>query len=75
MTETYSRCRQEAEIAFGKTQSEFFARGQASNAAKTATQLRDEKTQRLRKARQAQEWNEQESITKMLISKPSHKAK
>jgi hypothetical protein len=55
MTETYSRSRQQAEIAFGREQTEFFARGQAMNALDSIAQARDEKTLRLREARKAQE--------------------
>jgi hypothetical protein len=55
MTETYSKSRQQAEIAFGKTQTEFFARGQAVEALDLIAQARDEKTLRLREARKAKE--------------------
>lgn len=55
MTETYSRSRRQAEIAFGKEQTEFFARGQAVQALDAVAQARDEKTLRLREARKAKE--------------------
>lgn len=55
MAETYSRSRQQAEIAFGKEQTEFFARGQAMNALDSIAQAREEKTLRLREARKAKE--------------------
>lgn len=54
-TETYSRSRQQAEVAFGKTQTEFFARGQATEVLDTIAEARDEKTRRLRAARKARD--------------------
>lgn len=58
MTETHSRSRQEAEIAFGKTRTEFFARGQATEVLDDIAAARDEKTRRLREARKAKEMAE-----------------
>jgi hypothetical protein len=55
MTDSYSRSRQQAEVAFGKVQTEFFARGQALDALDSIAQARDEKTLRLREARKAKE--------------------
>ncbi len=55
MTEQYSKPRQQAEIAFGKTQSQFFARGQALEELDSIAVARDEKTVRLRAARLAKE--------------------
>ena len=55
MTQSRSSSRQQAEIAFGKTQTEFFARGKAIEALDTIAQARDEKTARLREARKAKE--------------------
>ena len=55
MMETYSKSRQQAEISFGRTQTEFFAKGQAADALDTIAQAREEKTQRLREARKARE--------------------
>lgn len=55
MTETHSMARQQAEIAFGKEQTEFFARGQAMDALDSIAQARDAKTARLREARKARE--------------------
>ena len=51
MAEQYSKSRQQAEIAFGKAQSQFFARGQAFEELDSITAARNEKTQRLREAR------------------------
>lgn len=55
MTENYSKPRQQAEIAFGKTQSQFFARERAFEELDTIVIAREEKTQRLREARLAKE--------------------
>jgi hypothetical protein len=55
MSEHYSKSRQQAEIAFGKTQSQFFARGQAFEELDSITAARNEKTARLREARLAKE--------------------
>lgn len=55
MTRIHSRSRQQAEVAFGKTQTEFFARGQAMAAPDSSALARDEKTSRLREARKAKE--------------------
>lgn len=69
MAEQYSKPRQQAEIAFGKTQSQFFARGQAFEELDSITAARNEKTQRLREARLAKE--AQDSIA--VASKPAPK--
>lgn len=55
MTQTYSKSRQQAEIAFGATQSNFFAKGHAVEELISIAQARDEKTIRLREARLAKE--------------------
>lgn len=55
MTKIHSRSRQQAEAAFGKIQTEFFARGQAMGALDSIALARDEKTARLREARKAKE--------------------
>lgn len=69
MTETYSRSRQQAEIAFGKEQTEFFARGQAVQALDAVAQARDEKTLRLREARKAKELLDRLSATTPITRK------
>jgi hypothetical protein len=61
MTDTYSKSRQQAEVAFGKIQTEFFARGHALDALDTIAQARDEKTKRLREARKAKEFADRAS--------------
>ncbi|MBP0583044.1 hypothetical protein J8I29_27205 [Labrys sp. LIt4] len=53
MTESYSKPRQQAEIAFGKTQSQSFARKRAFEELNSIVVARDEKTSRLREARLA----------------------
>ena len=55
MTETRSKSRQQAEIAFGHTQSQFFARAHAVEEMDSIVQAREAKTQRLREARPAKE--------------------
>lgn len=55
MTQTYSKSRQQAEIAFGNAQSQFFARNEAVEEADFAEQALRDKTARLRAARLARE--------------------
>ena len=55
MEETYSKSRQQAEIAFGAAQSQFFARGHAVEELESIVTMRDDKTIRLRAARLAKE--------------------
>lgn len=52
---TQSKSRQQAEIAFDRVQSQFFARGQAVEELQTEEQTRQAKTQRLREARLARD--------------------
>lgn len=74
MTQTHSNSRQQAKIAFGKTQTEFFARGQATEVLDTIAQARDEKTARLREARKAKELAERLSGTTIGNAKRARKA-
>ena len=74
MTETYSRSRQQAEIAFGREQTEFFARGQALETLDSIAQARDEKTLRLREARKAKELIDRMSATPGAARKHAKKA-
>lgn len=53
MNQNYSKSRQQAEIAFGKAQSQFLARENALEALDTQALARDAKTIRLREARLA----------------------
>ncbi|WP_426128676.1 hypothetical protein [Pararhizobium sp. PWRC1-1] len=55
MTETHSKSRQQAEIAFGATQSQFFAKGHAVEEMNSIVEAREDKTMRLREARLAKE--------------------
>ncbi|MBB4009720.1 hypothetical protein [Allorhizobium taibaishanense] len=55
MTEIYSKSRQQAEIAFGKEQSQFFAKARAAEEQDSIAMARNEKTSRLREARLAKE--------------------
>ena len=74
MTQTHSKSRQQAEIAFGKTQTEFFARGQAMDALDSIAQARDEKTSRLREARRAKELTDRLSATSAPVGKHAERA-
>jgi hypothetical protein len=55
MTQTYSRARQEAEIAFARAQSAFLARESAVRQRDATADARKENTLALRKARLAKE--------------------
>lgn len=55
MTESYSRLRQQAEIAFGKTQTPRTARDRAFDEIDAIKLAEEEKTLRLREARLARE--------------------
>jgi hypothetical protein len=55
MSQTYSKSRERAEIAFADTQSQFFARNRASEELDAIVQAREDKTARLREARLAKE--------------------
>ncbi|GGB54600.1 hypothetical protein GCM10011316_28310 [Roseibium aquae] len=55
MTENHSKHRQQAEVAFGKTQSQLFERQRAIEDLNSIVIARNEKTQRLREARLAKE--------------------
>lgn len=55
MTQTHSKSRQQAEIAFGKAQSQFHARERAVEERDSIVVAREEKTLRLREARLARE--------------------
>ncbi len=73
MTQTQSRSRQQAEMAFADAQSEFFARGRAVDELDSIAQAREEKTLRLRTLRLAKETEAQTRATAALISKRNHK--
>ena len=74
MMETYSKSRQQAEIAFGRTQTEFFPKGRAAEALDTIARARDEKTRRLREARKARELADETSAVIATARKHSKRA-
>lgn len=55
MTEQYSKSRQQAELSFSATQTQFFAKNNALEELSSINLARDEKTMRLRAARLAKE--------------------
>ena len=74
MTETYSKPRQQAELAFTRAQSDFLARDRALEEVDAVTMARDEKTRRLREARLAKESETRTAVTAALQAKRSRKA-
>lgn len=74
MTQTYSKHRQNAEIAFSQEQSQFFARGHVVEEMDFIVQARNTKTMRLREARLAKEAQEIERVAASLAAKCAHKA-
>lgn len=69
MTQTYSKSRQQAEVAFGNVQSQFFGRGNAVEEHDVTTQARDDKTARLREARLAKEQLDRSNAVAALATK------
>ena len=69
MTETYSKSRQQAEIAFGNVQTQFFAKAKAVEELESIAQSREAKTLRLREARVAKELLDRASATAALLAK------
>jgi hypothetical protein len=69
MTQNFSKSRQQAEAAFGRTQTEFFARGRAVEELDSIVEARDAKTSRLREARMAKEAQAQAAAPKTLGSR------
>jgi len=69
MSQTYSKSRQTAEIAFAHAQSQFFARNSAVEELDSLVLAREEKNRRLREARLAKELNDREAATASLIAK------
>lgn len=74
MTETLSKPRQTADIAFGKAQSQFIARERAFEEIHSIVAERDEKTLRLREARLAKERLDQATPPAKSPSKRTRKA-
>ncbi|AYG70098.1 MULTISPECIES: hypothetical protein [unclassified Rhizobium] len=71
MTEIYSKSRQQAEIAFGNLQTEFFSKNNALEELESVAQARDAKTLRLREARLAKELADRASATPALRARRS----
>lgn len=69
MTQTHSKSREKAEIAFSNAQSQFFARNSAVEELDSIVLAREEKTRRLREARLAKELNDREAATVSLLAK------
>lgn len=69
MTQTHSKSRQQAEIAFGNVQSHFFARNSAVEELDSLTRSREEKTLRLREARLAKEVHDRATATASLLAR------
>ncbi|SCB57692.1 hypothetical protein GA0061105_103149 [Rhizobium aethiopicum] len=69
MTQTFSKSRRRAELAFGKVQSQFFAKNKAVEERESDAESLQAKTLRLREARLAKERNDQASATSALIAK------
>jgi hypothetical protein len=69
MTQTYSRSRQRAEIAFGDVQKQFFAKDRAIEELDSIILAREAKTLRLRGARLAKEAQDRASATSRLLAK------
>ncbi|MBX5220493.1 hypothetical protein HJC04_09255 [Rhizobium sp. NLR8a] len=69
MTETYSKSRQRAEIAFGNIQSQFFAKNKAMEELESHAQSQQAKTMRLREARLAKQRDARASALSALLAK------
>jgi hypothetical protein len=68
MTQTHSRSRQQAEIAFSQTQTRFFAKDRAVDELDSIVLAREAKTLRLREARLANELEARTRATSALIN-------
>ena len=66
---TYTKSRQQAEIAFENVQTQFFAKDKAAEELHSIVQSREAKTLRLREARLAKETEARISATAALIAK------
>jgi hypothetical protein len=71
MTQTHSKLRQQAEIAFGQTQNQFFAKDRAAEELDYVAQARAAKTLRLREARLSYEAERLATITLAIAAKRS----
>ncbi|WLD96344.1 hypothetical protein PX860_12420 [Agrobacterium leguminum] len=73
MSQTPSKSRQTAEIAFANAQSQFFARNSAVDELDSLVLAREEKTRRLRSARLAKELKDRQTATVALLAKRGRK--
>ncbi|WP_296074634.1 hypothetical protein [uncultured Agrobacterium sp.] len=73
MTETHSKSRQQAELAFGKLQTPFFAKNHAVDELQAAVDARDAKTARLKAARLAKELADRKSVADAPVTKRGKK--
>jgi hypothetical protein len=71
LTENLSKAREQAEMAFGKTQSQFLARNRIVDERDAVVQARDEKTMRLRELRMAKEAADLDLASAKTPSKPA----
>ena len=73
MTESYSKSRQRAELAFTNIQSQFFAKDHAVEELDSIVQAREAKTLRLREAREAKALEDRLKATNALVAKRTQK--
>ncbi len=71
---THSKSRQQAEVAFGNVQSQFFARNSAVEELDSLARSREEKTLRLREARLSKEAQDRAAATGSLLAKRAKSA-
>jgi hypothetical protein len=74
MTQTGSKSTQQAELAFGNTQTEFFARNNAVEEMDSLIQAREKKTLRLREARLTKEAEAIATASRGLIAMRARKS-
>jgi hypothetical protein len=69
MSQTHSKSRQQAEIAFSNTQTQFFAKDRAVEELDSIVHAREAKTARLREARLAKESEARDQAVSALMKK------
>lgn len=74
MSQTHSKSRQKAEIAFANAQSQFFARNSAVEERDFLVLAREEKSRRLREARLTRDLKDREAAIASLLSKRARTA-
>lgn len=74
MSQTHSKSRQKAELAFTQVQSQFVARNAIVEELDSPALARQEKTRRLREARLAKALNDRKAATAALIAKRARTA-